>query len=75
MRDTMTISIPSRLKKQLDALAKREGLNRSDIVRQSLADYFFLRRFDECSAQLTAEARANGIFTEDDVRKRLGTAR
>ena len=31
-------------------------------VRQSLADFLFLRRFDELSAKLTAEARAKDLL-------------
>ena len=75
MRATVTISLPKKLKRELDRAAKEEGVNRSDIVRRSVAKYLFLRRYDAITAQLTAEARAKGIYTEEDVWERLGTSR
>lgn len=75
MRATMTISLPRKVKRELDTLAKQEGLTRSDIVRRSLEDYMFFRRFDAVCAELNAQARAQGMFTEEDVVKRIGHER
>lgn len=75
MRATVTISLPEKLKRELDRAAKEEGVNRSDIVRRSIENFIFLRRFDELTAELTAQARAKGIYTEEDVARRLGKSR
>ncbi len=74
MRATVTVSLPEKLKRELDREAEREGVNRSDIVRRSLADYLFLRRFDKLTSELQAQARAMGIYTEEDLAKRLGNS-
>ena len=75
MGATVTVSLPEDLTQELDELASQEGVSRSDIVRRSLAKYLFLRRFDGLAAKATAEARSQGIYTEEDVWKRLGTSR
>ena len=75
MRTTVTLSLPRQLKRRLDSLTRREGLTRSDIVRRALADYLFLKRFDELTATLAAEARMKGLTGEEDIRKRLGKRR
>lgn len=75
MGATVTVSLPEKLRQELDELASQEGVSRSDIVLRSVAKYLFLRRFDALRAELSAEAREKGIYTEEDVRKRIGTSR
>ena len=75
MRATVTVSLPAKLKREIDRLASEEGVNRSEVVRRSIEDYLFMRRFDAVCAELRAEARARGLFTEEDVLKRLGRSR
>jgi len=36
MRDTVTISLPQAIRRELDRVAKAEGVSRSDVLRQSL---------------------------------------
>ena len=45
MRSTITISLPQKMRSELDTLSSAEGISRSDIVRESLRDYMFIRRF------------------------------
>ena len=71
MRDTITISLREDLKKELDALIKREGLTRSDLVRESLRSFLAIRKFHELRLRLTAKAKAKGIFTDEDVFERV----
>ncbi len=75
MGATVTVSLPDNLTQELDELASQEGVSRSDIVRRCVEKHLFLRRFDALRAELSAEARAKGIYTEEDVWKRLGTSR
>jgi metal-responsive CopG/Arc/MetJ family transcriptional regulator len=71
MRETITISLPEEVKKELDALVKKEGKTRSDVVRESLRDYLTIHRFRELRVRLTAKARARGIHTDQDVFDRI----
>jgi metal-responsive CopG/Arc/MetJ family transcriptional regulator len=71
MRDTITISLPRDLRKALDRVTKEQGGSRSDVVRESLRRYLVVRRFRELRARLVPKARAMGIFTDEDVFKRL----
>ena len=67
MRETITVSIPEDLKRELDAVTRREGMTRSDLVRESLRNYLAIRRFRQLRLKLTAKAKAQGIYTDEDV--------
>ena len=71
MRQTITISLPKDMKKELDRLTRSAGRSRSDIVRQSLGDYLFEQRFRRLRARLVPYARAKGVFTDEDVFERV----
>ena len=43
MRETVTISLPRAIRRELDKVAKEEGVSRSDVLRQSLEDFLFVR--------------------------------
>ena len=67
MRESISISLSEALKKELDALARSEGVGRSDIVREAVREYLFSRRLQALRADLMPYARAQGIYTDDDV--------
>ena len=71
MRESVTISLPTSLKKKLDEATKRGHVNRSDIVRDALRQYFSLQDFRSTRAKAIAEAEARGIFTDEDVFKEV----
>lgn len=71
MRETITISIPEEIKAELDKVVREEGISRSDVIRESLRDYLFVRRFRQLRARLLAKARARGIVTDQDVFDRI----
>jgi metal-responsive CopG/Arc/MetJ family transcriptional regulator len=71
MRRTITISLPKDVKQDLDKATAEEGLSRSDLIRESLRDYLFMRRFRQLRARMMAKAQAQGIYTDEDVFKRL----
>jgi len=71
MRETITISIPDHLRKELDQITSEEGISRSDIVRESLRDYLFIRHFRSLRNRMMAKAQAVGIFTDEDVFNRV----
>lgn len=71
MRSTITISVPEQLRCELDQISQAEGVSRSDIVRESIRDYLFLRRFRSLRKRMTAAASARGVFTDEDVFKEV----
>ncbi|MDD5305966.1 MAG: ribbon-helix-helix protein, CopG family [Deltaproteobacteria bacterium] len=71
MRETITISIPAAIRRKLDGLVRKEHMNRSDIVREALRQYFARRDFERLRGELVPEAEARGLFTDEDVFKRV----
>jgi predicted transcriptional regulator len=71
MRETVTISLPEAVRRELDRVARAEGLSRSDVLRQSLEDFLFVRRFRQLRQRMMASAQAQGIFTDEDVFTRV----
>ena len=71
MRETVTISLPQAVRRELDKVAKEEGVSRSDLLRQSLEDFLFVRRFRRLRQLMMAAAQAQGIYTDADVFTRI----
>ena len=71
MRSTITISLPQKMRSELDTLSSAEGISRSDIVRESLRDYMFIRRFRLLRERMIKKASQKGIFTDQDVFDRV----
>lgn len=71
MRETVTISLPQAVRRELDRIAKEDGVSRSDVLRQSLEDFFFVRRFRRLRQRMMAAAQAQGIYTDEDVFTRI----
>ena len=71
MRSTLTISLPEKVRVQLDRVSKAEGISRSDVVRESIRDYLFLRQFRTLRKKMVPKAAQQGIHTDQDVFDRL----
>ncbi|MDE3225247.1 MAG: ribbon-helix-helix protein, CopG family [Nitrospirota bacterium] len=71
MRQTVTISLTEETRKELDAIAKREGVSRSDLIRESLRDFLFVRNFRRLRETMMAKAKAKGVYTDQDVFDRV----
>ena len=71
MRETVTISLPQAVRRELDRIAKEEGVSRSDVLRQSWEDFLFVRRFRQLRQRMMAAAQAQGIYTDEDVFNRV----
>jgi metal-responsive CopG/Arc/MetJ family transcriptional regulator len=71
MRDTITVSLPARIRSEVDAFAEQHGLGRSEVVRDALQEYLFFRRSHELRARMVAEAQAQGLFTDEDIFERI----
>ena len=71
MRETVTVSLTKEIRQELDKVAKQEGVSRSDLVRESLRDFLFVRNFRRLRSRLRARAEAQGIFRDEDVFERI----
>jgi metal-responsive CopG/Arc/MetJ family transcriptional regulator len=71
MRETVTVSLPRRIRQELDRVARREGVSRSDVLRVALEEHLFVRRFRALRQKMAAAAQARGIFTDEDVFDRV----
>ncbi len=71
MRETVSISLPQDVKEELDEAVAEEGVSRSDLVRQALRDFLFVRQFRRLRQELIPHAEAQGIYSDEDVFKRV----
>ncbi len=65
MRQTLTISLPLKIKKDLDKICREEGIAKSYLIRESLRDYLFLRQFRKLRKQMLSKAKE--VYTDEDV--------
>jgi metal-responsive CopG/Arc/MetJ family transcriptional regulator len=59
------------MRSELDTVSEADGVSRSDIVRESLRDYLFVRRFRTMRNSMVAKASRRGIYTDEDVFDRM----
>lgn len=71
MRSTMTVSLPEEVRKELDRVSRAEGVSRSDIVRESVRDYLFIRQFRALRKAWVPKAARRGVYTDQDVFDRV----
>ncbi len=71
MRSTITISVPDQMRSELDRISRNDGVSRSDVVRESLRDYLFVRRFRTIRNSMMSKASRRGIYTDQDVFDRV----
>ena len=69
MRTVLSINLPEKMARELDAYAKATGRNKSDIVKESIGLYLWESRFREIRRTLGGRAKKAGIVTEEDVFK------
>lgn len=67
MRETISVSLPEEIKSALDSLSEAENRSRSEVVREALRDYIFVRRFRRLRSRMIPHAEEKGIFTDEDV--------
>jgi predicted transcriptional regulator len=69
MRDTLTISLPPALRREMQRAAKRAGTTSSAYVREAVKQRLALEQFRALRASLVPRAQAQGIYTDADVFK------
>ena len=71
MKTMLTVRLTPELGRQLEKVSKEEKIPVSDIVRESLSRYVSVLRFRELQKKAVKKARSQGIYTDEDVFKRL----
>ncbi len=71
MKLSVTISLPEKISSDLKKIAQDEGLSKSQIVRNALQDYIFIKRFRALRGKMMTKAQARGVFTDDDIFKKI----
>jgi metal-responsive CopG/Arc/MetJ family transcriptional regulator len=67
MRETITISLPKSIKQKLDQIIKKQHLNRSDVVREALRQYFAREEFRRLRGLLVPEGERRDLYTDEDI--------
>jgi metal-responsive CopG/Arc/MetJ family transcriptional regulator len=71
MRSVLSVSLSKKLASELDDLSRETGRNKSDIVKESLAEFLWESRFLRMKKRLKSKAKASGLVTDDDVFKAI----
>ena len=69
MTDTITIRLPEKLQKELEVIVKEEKTSKSEIIRDAIARYVSIRRFQQLRKQVLPFAEAKGLLTDEDIFK------
>lgn len=65
MEDSLTITLTSDLKAELDDFAQAEGISPDNLVSQAIEDYLFIRRFRALRSHLIQKTRTT--YTDEDI--------
>ncbi len=71
MGAVLSVSLPEKLARELDAFAKETGRRKSDIVRESISLYLWETRFKRLKGELRPWAKKAGFLTEEDVFEKI----
>jgi predicted transcriptional regulator len=69
MTDTITIRLPEKLQKELESVVRAEKTSKSEIIRDAVARYLAVKRFQQLRNQVLPFAEARGLLTDEDIFK------
>jgi CopG family transcriptional regulator/antitoxin EndoAI len=72
---TWTVSLPPKLIKEAERVAKQEDRTKSELVREALRMYIEERRWRKLQRETAIKAQALGIKTEQDVDRLVHSVR
>ena len=67
MRTTLTVSLPKKMRQEIGQSARALHLTESEFVRRALQDRLWEEAFEASRRKLVPLARAQGIYTDEDV--------
>lgn len=71
MQDTITVTLPEQIRSALDELVQTEGIPADRLVSQAVREYIFFKRYRLLRDRMASKARAQGIYTDQDVFDRV----
>jgi metal-responsive CopG/Arc/MetJ family transcriptional regulator len=71
MKDTITIRLPEKLQKELDAVVTEEHVSRSEVIRIAIERYLALKKFRQLRRKTLPFAEAQGLLTDEDIFKAI----
>jgi metal-responsive CopG/Arc/MetJ family transcriptional regulator len=71
MRTVLSVSLPEKMAKELNAFAKKMGRNKSDILKESLGLYLWEAKLRKAQKMFFPKAKARGIITAEDMLKEI----
>jgi metal-responsive CopG/Arc/MetJ family transcriptional regulator len=67
MKETITIRLPEKLQQELNNLVRAEKTTKSEIIREAVARYLTIRRFQQLRKKVLPFAEVQGLLTDEDV--------
>ena len=71
MKDTITIRLSKKLQKELEIVVKTEKTSKSNIIRDAIARYLAVKRFQQLRKKVLPFAEAEGLLADEDVFKAI----
>ncbi len=71
MRTVLSVSLPEKIAKDLNAFAREMGRNKSDIVKESLSLYLWEAKLRKAQKIFYTKAKVKGIVTEEDMLREI----
>lgn len=71
MKETITIRLTDKLQKELDIVAKAEKASKSEVVRDAVARYLAVKRFQQLRRKALPFAEAEGLLSDEDIFKAI----
>jgi len=71
MRETISVSLPEAMKADLNEATMKEGISRSELIREALKEYLAVRRFRNLRQEMIPYAQNQGIHTDQDIFDRI----
>lgn len=71
MQSTITITLPEDIQTALDEAVRDAGKSPDELLCEALRDYLFIRKFRLLREHMTSKAKAQGVYTDQDVFDRI----
>lgn len=71
MKETITIRLTDKLQKELDIVAKAEKASKSEVIRDAVARYLAVKRFQQLRRKALPFAEAEGLLSDEDIFKAI----
>jgi predicted transcriptional regulator len=67
MRSTLSISLPPEMKQEIDRISAKKRTTSSAFIRSAIEEKLWQEAVDDSRRLLVPKARAQGIYTDEDV--------